>query len=434
MKISGFENIIAIEEFEYINKLNEHERCAFVCYVKEKDIDTLMNLVGSDCEYEHEQFFFLGHIVEVIVSKDISGVRIEVNSIGKTHLYDIDKHYRIFQSSDKTLSDILSKLESMSEVKHKTEQEEPIQEMLIQENLSDWEFAVYLAKTCGEYIFPSDKTFVGSHNSNEFTLEEKDLIDYKYISNINGIELVCRINKNINLGDIVIYSGKKLFVSQKKYILEQEQYYYEYYLLEIKEHNRSKICNNAFLEAIVKDNNDPDRLGRIKVSFENEGIEDCMQEDAVWLERECFYSSEGFGAVFIPAIQDKVIVKVSDGKGVVLGSLRTEPYDEVFQNQDSKYILIDKDIFMEYTNGSFNIVNKDIKLSLLDKKITLNIGDDTGLVIDSDSMNIQISKSVLEFSNDWKVSTSNYFVEAKRDTSILANNINIKGKSGVNIN
>ena len=71
-----------------------------------------------------------------------------------------------------------------------------------------------------------------------------------------------------------------------------------------------------------------------------------------------------------------------------------------------------------------------MKINLLDKKITLNIGDNTGLVIDSDSMNIQISKSVLKFSNNWKVSTSNYFVEAKRDTSILANNINIKGKSG----
>ena len=434
MKISGFENIIAIEEFEYINKVNEHERCTFVCYVKEKDIDTLVNLVGSDCEYENEQFYFLGHIVEVIVSKDISGVRIEVNAIGKTHLYDIDKHYRIFQSSDKTLSDILSKLESMSEVKHMTEQEEPIQEILIQENLSDWEFAVYLAKTCGEYIFPGDKTFIGNHNSNELTLVEKDLIDYKYISNINSMELVCRINKNINLGDTVIYSEKKFYVSQKRYILEQEQYYYEYYLLEIKEYNRSKICNNAFLEAIVKDNNDPDRLGRIKVSFENEGVEDCMEEDAVWIERECFYSSKGFGAVFIPAIRDKVIVKISDGKGIVLGSLRTEPYDEVFQNQDSKYILIDKDTFLEYTNGSLSIVNKDMKINLLDKKITLNIGDNTGLVIDSESMNIQINKSVLDFSNDWKLSTNNYILETKRDTSMLSNNINIKGKSGVNIN
>ena len=434
MKISGFENIIAIEEFEYITKVNEHERCNFVCYVKEKDVETLVDLVGSDCEYKNELFCFLGHIVKVMLSKDISGVRLEVNAIGNTYLYDMDKHYRIFQSSDKTLSDILSKLESMSEVKHKTEQEETIQEILIQENLSDWEFAVYLAKTCGEYIFPSDKTFIGRHNSSEFTLVEKDLIDYKYISSINGIELVCRINKNINLGDIVIYSGKKLFVSQKKYILEQEQYYYEYYLLEIKEHNKSKICNHAFLEAIVKDNNDPDRLGRIKVSFENEDVEDCMEEDAVWIERECFYSNKGFGAVFIPAIQDKVIVKISDGKGIVLGSLRTEPYDEVFQNQDSKYILIDKDTFFEYTNGSLSIVNKDMKINLLDKKITLNIGDNTGLVIDSESMNIQINKSLLDFSNDWKLSTNNYILEAKRDTSMLSNNINIKGKSGVNIN
>ncbi|RKW37645.1 MAG: hypothetical protein D8H95_42465, partial [Lachnospiraceae bacterium] len=63
MKISGFENIIAIEEFEYITKVNEHERCNFVCYVKEKDIETLVDLVGSDCEYKNEQFYFLGHVV-----------------------------------------------------------------------------------------------------------------------------------------------------------------------------------------------------------------------------------------------------------------------------------------------------------------------------------------------------------------------------------
>ena len=95
MKVSGFENIISIEQFEYVCNVNEHEKCCFNCYAKEQDAEALLDLVDSDCTYEDEEFFFLGHISEVVISKDISGSRVDVVSVGKTYIYDVDSHYRV---------------------------------------------------------------------------------------------------------------------------------------------------------------------------------------------------------------------------------------------------------------------------------------------------------------------------------------------------
>jgi hypothetical protein len=305
----------------------------------------------------------------------------------------------------------------------------------MQKDISDWKFAIQMAKMLGEYVFAGKNTFIGSHGVNKIDLAEEECIDYKYSIFPNDVRMVCRINKNINLGDVVNYNGKELFVCQKRYILEREQYYYEYCLHKTKESKDTyDIYNDELLEAVIKDNNDPDRKGRVKVSFANENIKDCMENDAVWIERASFYSSDGDGAVFIPAIDDKVIVKLINGKGIVIGSLQTEAYNSVVNNQDSKYIVMDENVYVGYEDGCLMMVNKENKLILSDGKVTINMGKEAKLEMDSEKACIQIGKSAIEISKDMKVSANKYLVESKSEASISASNVNIKGKSGVNIN
>ena len=435
MKVSGFENIISIEQFEYVGNVNEHEKCCFTCYAKEQDAEALLDLVDSDCTYEDEEFFFLGHISEVVISKDISGSRVDVVSVGKTYIYDVDSHYRVFQNSEKTLTDVLSKLKSMSDVKCDDKKGKVIEGILVQENITDWRFVVYLVESVGEYIFPCEKTFIGSCGSNRVELSEEECVDYKYSVGTDGVKLFCRVNKKFSLGDIVNWRAKELVVCKKKYVLEHGQYYFEYHLFEIRDNkDKCEICNEAFLEAVVKDNDDPDKKGRIKVSFSNEMIEDCMESDAIWLERECFYSTKGFGVVFIPSVGDKVIVKILNGRGIVLGSLRTESFNEVVKNQDSKYIVLDETVFIEYSEGGFHFTNKENTLSLSDEKVTVIIGEKVQLIMDAEKVFVCRDKVAVEISEDLKVSTNKYLIESKNETSISAGNVNIKGKNGVNIN
>lgn len=435
MKISGFDNMICLEKFEYCSKVDEHEMCQFVCYVREKDIDSFLNLNDSDCTVEDDEFSFAGHIKEIALSKDISGNCLEVTLIGKSYLYDEDVHNRIFQDPEKTISDILSKSGSMSDVNYAGKQDKPINEVIIQKDCTDWVFIKYLANLVGEKVFAGEKIVIAAETSEKISLSEEDCIDYKYCIGGKGARVYCRLSKNYSLGSIVSFYNKEFLLCGKKYLLDAGQFYFEYVLYEKKENDcKILVVNDELLEAVVSDNNDPDNMGKVKVTFSSDTMEDCMENDAIWIEQESFYSTKSFGTVFIPAVDDKVLVSVKNGKPYVFGSLRTESFNEAYQSQNNKCIILDDNVFIEYNDGSFVITNKDNSVSLSDKQVSVKIGDKSQMIVESGKANIQIDKTNVEITGDISGTAGKILIEAKNEASISATNINIKGKSGVSIN
>ena len=97
-------------------------------------------------------------------------------------------------------------------------------------------------------------------------------------------------------------------------------------------------------------------------------------------------------------------------------------------------MLLDDEVYIEYKEGCVSLVNKDNKISLSDEKITASMADKVQIVMEAGKTYVQINKTTIEISDDVKVSTGKHLVEASCDTSITATNVNIKGKSGVNIN
>lgn len=435
MKISGFEKVISIDRFEYLAEASEHEICHITCCAKEDDIDSFLGLVDSDCTCEDEHFSFDGHITDISVSKDISGVSVEITMIGKTYIYDTDVHYRVFQSEEKTISDILSKIEGMSDIKYEGTHNTPLSGIIIQDGMTDWQFSKELARMLGEHIFLCKHPFIASYGASTIEITEEDCIDYKMSYRACGNHLVCRINKNLSMGDLIRFNNREFYIYSRRYLLEKSQYYFEYQLMQKKKEEKDvEINNNVFLEAIVKGNDDPKQLGRVQVSFANDKYQDCMEDDAIWLERSCFYSTGSFGDIFIPAVNDKVIVKVANGKGIVLGSLRTEKYSDVVQNIDSKYIIFDDQIFIEYKDGCISVANKDSKISISGDKTMLEIGDKTKISMESGKIRMKIDKTEIDVSEYLSTKTGQWTVDCKSDISISGTNVIIKGKSGVSIN
>ena len=434
MKISGFENVISINEFEYCGKKDEHEVCHFVCNVRDSDVDALINLNDSDCKVEDDFFSFEGHITEVSLSKDISGNRIEVSLIGKSYLYDEETHNRIFQNPQKTISDILSSSGSMSDIKYAGRQEKIINDIIIQDNSTDWEFIKHLAHVIGENVFCGDGILIAAEGNDKVELSEEECIDFKYCIGRKGSHLYCRINKNLSIGSVVSFNNKIFILDSKKYILEEGQYYFEYCMIEKDNNRRVAVHNEGLLEAVVKNNNDPDKMGKLQLSFESEDMEDCMKDNAAWIEQVSFYSSKEYGAVFIPAVDDKVLVGIKNGKAYVLGSLRTAAFNETYQSYKNKYMLLDDKVYVEYKDGSFTITNKDNTVSLSDKQVSFKIGEKTQMIMESGKAIIQIDKTAIEITGDISGTTGKVTIEAKNDASISATNVNIKGKSGVSIN
>ena len=380
-------------------------------------------------------FAFEGHITDISLSKNISENRLEVSVIGKTYLFDEEVHSRIFQNPEKTLSDILSCIGSMSDIKHTGQQDKVIEGIIIQDNISDWSFLKNLAHILGERLFSADSVFISANGTETIELTEEECIDFRFSVGRKESHLSCRLNKSLSIGSVLNFNGKTFVIVCKKYLFDEGQYYFEYELDEKKDTEcNTIITNEGILEAIVKENNDPDKTGKIQVSFSSETMEDCMEENAAWIERECFYSSKSFGAVFIPAVDDKVLVRVINGKAYIIGRLRTEAFNEAYQSQDNKYIILDDKVFIEFKEGSISIINNDNNISLSDKQVSINLGDKTQMLIESGKASIQIDKTTIEITGDISGASGKIMIEAKNEASISATSVNIKGKSGVSIN
>lgn len=434
MKISGFENIISINKFEYCAAVDTHEYCVFSCFVKDRDIDTFVGLIDGDISFEDDGFDFSAHVTDISYSKDVSGCLVEVKSIGQTYLFDKDKKNRIFQNEAKTLSDILSFLESMSGVSVSGDSDIAYADIIYQDNETDWEFTRRLCNSDGIHIFPGKKTFLGKTGNNTKEIDEADCIDYKLtVSSVCG-HLYCRLKFNLSLGDKVSFSGTEYIVKGKKYSFEKEQYYYDYSLDEIVDESIVRETKSAYLDAVVTNNNDPDKKGRLQVAFETGEIEDCMKDKPVWIERLDLYASKGLGPVFIPNVGDKVRIHIYDGKAYVIGCIRNEAYGNPYQDSNNKYLILSDNIYFEYKEGTITLFNADNKIEVTEKGISIVVGEKSLISCEKNKICVSVDKSATEIASDINMTAGNVVVEAKSEASITATSVNIKGKSGVSIN
>ncbi len=435
MKISGFENVISIDKFKFINCMDDHVRCSFSACIKEDALDSVLATVDSDIDFENDDFKFTGHVTAVAVSNDISGVFIEVEAIGKSYLCDKDKYRRVFQQGDKTISDILSQMKSMSDVEFQSNDDPTVQSIIFQNDETEWEFIKRLVNRFGLHIFNTDKSYIGKFRDNQCVLEKEKLIDYRTVNRIDKSFIVCRTDTVIEIGSQVKCFGKQYFVSSQKYVLEKQKYYYEYILSEVAgDAEIQEELVNVYLYAKVKDNNDPDKKGRLQVDFENDGIEDCMKDSPTWVDRLDFYSNKGLGPVMIPQIDDIVRVHLHNGECKVVGCLRTESYASPYENCDCKYLLLSEETFLQYEDGKMIIKNKDSQFELLGEEIHITVGDKIAISATKEEIVIRKDKAVVDITSDINVTTGKILVEAKGDASITGTNVNIKGKSGVSVN
>lgn len=435
MNISGFEKIICIDKFEYQNNIDKHESCSFAAFMKEQDMECAMSMVDKDIEFSDDSFKFIGHVTDVEVSNDISGLYIEVKTIGKTYLYDQDRYSRVFQQSDKNISDILSHMKSMSDIEVQVKDEPVIENIIFQNNETEWKFIRKLVNRFGLHIFGQEKPFIGKYGSTQIEIQEDQLIDYKINASHKQSFMTCRIDTSIDMGSQVTFSDKQYYVASKKYILEKEKYYYEYKLFEIQDDTEiQKQEINSYLYAKVTDNNDPDNMGRLQVIFENDDIEDCMKDSPVWINRLDIYASKGLGPVYIPKVDDIVRVHLYDGESVIVGCVRTEAYNAPYDKSDDKYFLIDEDVFFQYGEGKITLQNKDNTVELSDEEIIIRAGDKASILTTKDRVLVQKDKSAIEITSDINMSSGKMIVETKGEVSIKGTDVNIKGKSGVNIN
>ena len=193
--------------------------------------------------------------------------------------------------------------------------------------------------------------------------------------------------------------------------------------------------------AVVKDNSDPDKLGRVRVNF-------IWQEDNLmspWLRLVNVYAGSNMGFYFIPEVGDEVMVGFEGGnaeKPYVIGSMyhgknKPEPawpdknnsFKGILTKSKLKIEFDDekKTITIETPGGNIAVLSDDDKSILLQdqnqNKVELS---SDGIVMDS-MKDIKItSKSKITIDG-----TSGVEISSKADAKVSGLNIDLNANAGI---
>ena len=410
MKISGFENIICIDEFVYRLAVDEHEECNFTVSVSDRELDSCVGQLGNKCTVENGDFKFCGTVTEISVRRYFSSNSLDVKIKGDTIKYDNEPKYRIFQNENKTASDILN-CTSMSEAVCFLEQDKNIKEIIVQHNETDWDFALRLAHYLNKHSYPGETV----------PLREKKS------------ECSCTTRKNLNFGGKVNINGKVFTVDEYIYRLVKEEYIKEYHLTEYCSDYINGTLPCYTLTAKVKNNNDTDKKGRLQLEF-MEPYEDTMKDQPCMIEMDSLWASKSNGLVMIPSVDDIVIVAINDKTARVTAVKRTEAFGEAYEDCNTKYILINKNIYALWNEEKLHIKFGDKIEIIVDEESISNINDKSLVRINEKGIYLDTGKTQAQFEDGTKLKTDSLEIEAQKKAGITSAKVDIKGNSGVNIN
>ena len=175
------------------------------------------------------------------------------------------------------------------------------------------------------------------------------------------------------------------------------------------------------MEAVVTANDDPDGLGRVKLRIPS--VSEHTEHE--WCRVRQSYAGKGYGAFFVPEVNDEVLVAFIHGdltKAVVLGSLYSKPRNPATKRdamEDRKQIrtMAGHEITLDDTEGKLRIEIRDAHRA-------------NSIVIDTEanSITIEAAKGKLVLKG------KGVEIESKADVKITASGtMDLKGTT-ININ
>jgi hypothetical protein len=444
MKLSGFEHILYIEKFHMEKNTDHHGSCKVTALIREKDViaytgkvETIVTVTDS------EQELFIGKITKISLEKDIDGGRMEITISSLSMELEGKTQARVFQNPKKSYRDIVDTI-SGSNISVKMKDTDVAQQLLkdpvVQWKETDYGCLLRMSKKLKWHIFcdcSSRKELILATDlgTMAFEVQFDDLLSYSLTSGADGRSLVVTPKKKLEYGKRISLEGIEYLICSHRIDKVAEEYIHTYRLEEIQYNKASveEVMDELYLEACVKDHNDPQGLGRVQLEF-LEPFSDINGEERLWIPVDSLYSSNEAGIVFLPDIGNLVTVRYFRGGFSVCASIRTKEIAEEYQNPSDKMIISRNGQIITFQDDKIMMLSKDTKFVLGDDSIELKIGD-SNILLEKDRLKININKTCFELSDLLNISVPGEIVLDAKDTiNIKSNNITISGKGGVSIN
>lgn len=464
MKVTKFEKIERFRDFSLTKIRNNHSVCTF-SFASAK-FDGFSDLIGNNVEVsDGNNTLMYAYVSDVAFVLGNTENLVEVTLVSRSKNVDLDTSTRVFQKENQTYKDILNEViqkmnyelnvpVSLSEAK--------LEHPIVQTDETDFIFVKRLVQEAygREIVVDAEndnKIFVGYIDSSKYAIKQNEIftISQKMSMEDKTIEFTIKgdsegqeLREFVNIGKQISWQGDTFVINRIEIVKTEDVYRYKCYaigdrLLDGKAENK---C--ATFVAKVIDVDDPENLGRVRLDFSNDDIEDMSPEGKMWCNVLTPYTAKSGGFVFIPDVDDIVETIWNGSEFIIIGCIRQEQLAERYQDVKLKQIgnIHEKNVC--FSEENIEITSKEVILTIFDEETHITIGN-SDISILKDKIDIRTKKSAIEISDDIVADTCILHVDSdelehkvKKSYTCESKNINlnasgsavIEGKTKVSIN
>lgn len=466
MRIGGFDDIFCLTEFTVKKSSNEHSVCTFCGSVDDKAENAFLGRIGQDIqviweEGEQDICVFCGRVDSIQVSNLLHSSSIEVQATSFSVAEDEETKVRIWQNPAKKFEDILSKSKlALSKCELRLENllsSQQCETPVLQNQETNFAFLRRISGYLDIPLWVDDtKTGKGCIALAEtlldktHTLEFDEILRYKISRFQNGQSgIAITLKKYLPFGSKIRLpkeSGEYV-INEMEIDLVHEVYEFSYRLKpyapwKYQPPRATHLEKTVYIKGTVENNKDEKNMGRIQVSFKENGIED-MDNEKMWIPYQSPYTGLAGGIVFLPDVGDKVNVIFSNEGLYATAAMRENILDEECRNVEEKYIGNNYKRRIFFREKEMQLASGDHTISMDDEKIELAVGE-SKIAMTKEKILLQQGKTEFLVTNKGGYIKANGNEMAWNEQGIIGksgkeigfqanNKINIAGNGEVNI-
>ena len=435
MNISRLEKAGILRKVRLEKKVNSHSACRIEMLYTGDNISELQGYIGTEIVVENnERKLMRGYIDSIELNNAFSKSTVIFNAVSLSAKTDESVHNRVYQSTKKKYSDIISCLKNDKadfRIIEKSFADEKSEKLVIQKNETDFSFAKRLASSRELYLLIDDTSekcsvnIAACGNGAKKILSEEQIIYLDYSVTRYEEQYTVTSREYLEFGSKVTLNGYDYTIIGFTLYFENNEEIYQYVFSRITENKQETAGNSSVIlgKCRITNNKDPENKGRLQVAFLE--YEDSIPDNALWIPYINNMTEGEFGTMYIPDAEEIVSVYYCNSDCYACGCVRDKAYNSKMNDVAVRSVFT--------RNIKADISDKGIYVDAFDYKVRI---EKDNAIIENSKNSIRITDSEITIKNNSSV------IQTEKDTvkmitdnklQLKTGEINAEGQSKVTI-